>query len=309
MPGDENRAEPPSNRRRAGDKAPKLVLSQEDESASQPVPAEGIAASDPVASAVPAKGLSLSQRRRRQHAQKLLLAVILTGVFISLVIWSRAGRRPNPEVQVPTIAPAVLFEQICTEIRKGHGDTLHIMEYPVDDAMVAAMTDLDSVETLIFDEGAVTDKAIETIAKLPKLQHLRLRLSPIGDEGMKQIATIQSLWYLNLPHAECTAEGVRELAALHGLRQLRLGSSNLGNDVTREIAKIPSLRGVHLIGIPVTDEGLKTLAAMKYLESLYLDDSAVTEAGWEWLFREYPHLHVHVDQIHHDRDPKAHKHH
>jgi hypothetical protein len=54
---------------------------------------------------------------------------------------------------------------------------------------------------------------------------------------------------------------------------------------------------------------LKTLAAMKQLESLYLDDCAVTEAGWNWLFREHPDLHIHVDQNHLDRDPSAHKHH
>jgi hypothetical protein len=83
----------------------------------------------------------------------------------------------------------------------------------------------------------------------------------------------------------------------------------LGNEVTREIATLPSLRVIHLIGVPVTDEGLKTLAEMPYLESLYLDDCAVTEAGWDWLFREHPHLHVHVNQAHHDRDPKRHEHH
>ena len=74
------------------------------------------------------------------------------------------------------------------------------------------------------------------------------------------------------------------------------------------LTQIRSLRGIHLIGVPITDEGLKKIAAMPYLESLYLDDSAVTEAGWAWLFREHPHLHVHIDQYHHDRDPKAHDH-
>jgi hypothetical protein len=47
---------------------------------------------------------------------------------------------------------------------------------------------------------------------------------------------------------------------------------------------------------------------MPNLQSLYLDDSLVTETGWEWLFEEVPNLHVHVNQQHHDRDPQAHQH-
>ena len=52
------------------------------------------------------------------------------------------------------------------------------------------------------------------------------------------------------------------------------------------IAELSSLRSLHLIGIPITDEGLKILARMPRLQSLYLDDSMVTEDGWEWLFEE-----------------------
>ncbi len=253
--------------------------------------------------------MAASRRTRNRRTRRILLATILIGMLVGFGIWSRgqfsqAGGEPEP-----SISPRVLFEQRCEEIRRSGGDTLQITDFAVDDEMVKSIAGLDSLVTVIFDQGAVSDQAIETIAGLPNLQHLRLRLSPIGDAGMKRIATMESLWYLNLPQAECTAEGVAELAALPRLRQLRLGSRNLGNEVTHAIEQIESLRGIHLIGIGVTDEGLRRLAGMQHLESLYLDDSAVTEAGWEWLFDRHPHLHVHVNQMHHDRDPKAHEHH
>ena len=175
--------------------------------------------------------------------------------------------------------------------------------------MVSRIGELKSLETLIIDEGIVTDETIDLIAKLPELRQLRLRLSPIGDAGFQELSGCEALWFLNLPHAECTSEGVASLKSLTKLRQLRLGSKNLDNQVANALTQIRSLRGIHLIGVPITDEGLKKIAVMPYLESLYLDDSAVTEAGWAWLFREHPHLHVHIDQYHHDRDPKAHDHH
>jgi hypothetical protein len=224
-------------------------------------------------------------------------------------MWSRGGFKDPHDEQLLAIAPSVLFEQLCDEVKKSQSNRLHVTDFVVDDGLIPQIKELDSIETLILDKGVVTDESFKTIAGLPKLQHLRLRLSPINDKGLKLLSKTKSLWYLNLPHAQCTAEGVAALADLPRLRQLRLGSPNLGNEVTREIATLTSLRGVHLIGVAVTDEGLKTLAAMPHLESLYLDDSAVTEAGWEWLFREKAHLHVHIDQAHHDRDPKTHSHH
>jgi hypothetical protein len=175
----------------------------------------------------------------------------------------------------------------------------------IDDLVV---TELPKLDTVLIDEGVITDEGMKTIAKIPELRHLRLRLSPITDEGLKPLLGSESLWFLNLPHSRLTEKGIRSLAALPKLRQLRVGSTLLGNDLGRALLEVKSLRGLHLIGVPLGDEGLKVVVELPHLESLYLDDSAVTEAGWEWLFQNHPQLHVHINQRHHDRDPHYHKH-
>lgn len=167
---------------------------------------------------------------------------------------------------------------------------------------------LPRVDTVLVDQGVVTDDGLAKIAELPDLAHLRLRLSPITDDGVGVLASCEKLWLLNLPHSRLTTRGVSKLQDFPRLKQLRLGSPELKNECCRAIAKIRSLRGLHLIGVPVTDEGLKLLTTLPHLESLYLDDSAVTDSGWLWLFRNHSHLHVHVNQRHHDRDPHAHQH-
>ena len=113
---------------------------------------------------------------------------------------------------------------------------------------------------------------------------------------------------MNLPHSRLTEKGIRSLSALPKLRQLRVGSTLLGNDIGRALLEVKSLRGVHLIGVPLSDEGLKVIVQLPHLESLYLDDAAITESGWDWLFQNHPQLHVHINQRHHDRDPQHHKH-
>ncbi|MGI9472420.1 MAG: hypothetical protein ACR2NZ_12845 [Rubripirellula sp.] len=253
---------------------------------------------------------SLTRRTFKDRRRQSLLIFAFAGTLAVVGgLWWQGFFEVIRSTQTPTVPASVRFDELCEQVRQGRSDKFHA-NFEVDDALVLTrLGEMDWIETLILDQGSVGDRSAEVIATLPNLQHLRLRLSPIGDEGLRDLSNCKTLWYLNLPHSVCTTKGVESLASLPKLRQLRLGSKYLGNDVTRAIATVPSLRGVHLIGIPVTDEGLKTLAAMPHLESLYLDDSAVTEAGWEWLFREHPHMHVHVNQSHHDRDPKAHPHH
>lgn len=245
----------------------------------------------------------------RKRFLLLIVACSLVIFLTSVGLWY-ANRQQEIDVEEKmSLSPSERFAEQYELVREQKLDTLHLSDIEVTDDMVTGVADLDWLTTLIFDQGIITDDGLETIVKLPRLQHLRLRLSPITDQGLKTVSSCDSLWYLNLPHADCTVDGVAHLQTLTKLRQLRLGSKRLGNDVAQVIAKLKGLRGIHLIGVPVTDDGLETLAEMPYLESLYLDDSAVTEAGWERLFREHPDLHVHVNQHHHDRDPKGHIHH
>ena len=246
---------------------------------------------------------------RRHRLWLLLVASIAVVIFMLAALWLSDYFGEVEAQEAPKISASEMFAAECQLVREEQLKILHLIECEVNDDMLTDIAELDWIDTVIIDLGVVTDEGVESITKLPKLQHLRLRLSPITDEGLKTISQCQSLWYVNLPQADCSSAGVAHLQNLKSLRQLRLGSKRLGNDVTEVIAKLNGLRGIHLIGVPVTDEGLETLAAMPYLESLYLDDSAVTEAGWNRLFRDHPDLHVHINERHHDRDPKGHKHH
>lgn len=169
-----------------------------------------------------------------------------------------------------------------------------------------AWQDYPKIDTVLIDQGIVNDEGLAKITELPDLAHIRLRLSPITDAGVRSFGKCDSLWLINLPHSRLTKDGIRSLAGLPKLRQLRLGSSTLTNDCCYAIAELTGLRGLHLIGVPITDDGVKVLCQLPHLESLYLDDSAVTDAGWNWVFRNHPQIHVHINQRHHDRDPKTH---
>lgn len=197
--------------------------------------------------------------------------------------------------------------------RGGQADRIELAS-PIDESNLQSLSPEDDwIEVLILDEGVVTEHGIESITQLPSLTHLRLRQSPIGDVGFSVIANCQSLQILNLPQCDASATGIAALAKLPGLRNLRLGGVNLSDggsaeSVAEAIAKLQTLRHLHLIGVPIDDQGLRRIASLPKLGSLYLDDSDVTEAGWDWLFESHPRLHVHVNQEHHDREPNPHRH-
>ncbi|TWU02467.1 leucine-rich repeat domain-containing protein [Stieleria varia] len=256
--------------------------------------------------------------RPATHSSRYLLYLFIgvgLGAAIGMLrIWSSPNESgtdntPSADVRTESEPVEVTWQAVLNRVADESAETLQVSNFAIDDTSVQSLRDgFGFVETVIIDEGVITDDGVDAIADLPALRHLRLRKSPISDVGFKRLAECSSLMILNLPDAVCTPEGVATLAALPDLRQLRLGSDALTRETAAAVASIGSLRSVHLIGVPIDDEGLKQIAALPKLQSLYLDDSDVTPDGWEWLFQNHADLHVHVDQHHHDRDPSPHPH-
>ena len=107
-----------------------------------------------------------------------------------------------------------------------------------------------------------------------------------------------------MPHATFTNAGLRELTQLSKLEYLRFSSPHVTAAGLSVLAEMRSLRGLHLLRVPATRELLLELAKLPNLESLYVDDSPLSAADWEAFFALRPNVHVHVDQAHHDRDPR-----
>ena len=110
------------------------------------------------------------------------------------------------------------------------------------------------------------------------------------------------------PHTDDReSAGVRNLAGLEGLRSLRLGGPLLGGpEVCEAVVGLPHLRSLHLIDVPIGDGGLAVLQRLPGLWNLYLDGAGVSDDAWIEYFRACPNVHVHIDQAHHDRDPRRH---
>jgi len=210
----------------------------------------------------------------------------------------------------PTAAPIArldLSDQIAA-VRAGDADTI-VAAVPPSNGEWESLRGLAGLRELVLEQGGADDGRAEMLASLTGLERLVLRGSPLTDLGFQRIAKCLTLRDLNVPQAACTADGVRSLESLPHLRSLRLGGPRLeGAEVCEAIASLQQLRSLHLIDVPIGDDGLQVLERLTGLWNLYLDGAGVSDEAWERYFQACPRVHVHVDQSHHDRDPRGHKH-
>jgi hypothetical protein len=218
-----------------------------------------------------------------------------------------SGSGVAPESAVTVVSRGDVGDQI-TAVRVGDANRI-VSAAPLTDAEWESLRGLTGLRELVLEHGSADDGRAEILATLTGLERLVLRESPLTDAGFRRLAECHTLRDLNVPQAACTAAGVRALASLAVLRSLRLGGPQLaGVEVCEAVASLPQLRSLHLIDVPIGDDGLAALQRLPGLWNLYLDGAGVSDEAWERYFQSCPRVHVHVDQAHHDRDPRGHLH-
>jgi len=168
------------------------------------------------------------------------------------------------------------------------------------------------LETLILDGGIEvsgpdeTLSHLEKIANLKQLCHLRIRNFNLNDAGIQRLSKLTELRILNFPQANFSDAAMKHLAEMPKLELLRFSSHKVTDAGIKVLSKSKSLRALHLIRIDVTDVIVPAISTMKSLETFYIDGSKMTDAGYSKLIEMRPDLHLHVDQIHLDYDPRKH---
>jgi len=228
------------------------------------------------------------------------VAALLILVVSAMLASSCSGPRTEPN----TDAASPPFAEQVRAVREGRADRIDAAERP-STAEWESLRGLAGLRVLVLERGVAGDAEAEILATLPDVERLVLRQSPLSDTGFFALASCRSLIDVNVPQAACTAAGVASLTTLPNLKNLRLGGPNLtGPEVARAVASLPGLTSLHLIDVAIGDEGLEALAELATLRNLYLDGAGVSDGAWGRYCEAQPRVHVHVDQAHHDRDPR-----
>ena len=110
--------------------------------------------------------------------------------------------------------------------------------------------------------AAVTDRGLESIATLKKLERLNLRGAKITDAGAGKLAQLQALAHIDLSETSLSAAGLAVLAELPKLQTVSLYNCERVDDKALAILeKLPNLRWVDLKGTNATAAAIERLRA------------------------------------------------
>jgi hypothetical protein len=209
----------------------------------------------------------------------------------------------------PNASPEAGWSEQIRQVQDGRSDSIRTTQSVTESNQFDDLKSLTNLRELVLDAGVVRDEDLGRFIEQVNLTHLRLRESPLTDAAAKRIASSQhNLKILNVPQCVFGTDGVSALSDLKSLTHLRLGGSKIDDSCVASISKIESLQSLHLIGPKITGQSLRNILQMKNLESFYLDDCNIPSKDWEEFFQARKDIHVHLDQMHHDRDPGRHTH-
>jgi len=125
-------------------------------------------------------------------------------------------------------------------------------EEQVDDAQVALLGAVsDHVTALDLAQTAITDRALDVAATMPRLTRLDLHQTRITDAGLAKLAGLTELRYLNLRDTRITDAALESLAGLAHLEALYLADTQVSDQGIAALqAKLPKTKIVSKITLP-----------------------------------------------------------
>ena len=114
-----------------------------------------------------------------------------------------------------------------------------------DESVAALVPIAENVAHVDLGRCGITDAALATLGKFPRLAKLDLRQTKITDKGVESLSSLKKLQYLNLYGTEITDAGVAHLAGLKSLKQVFLWQTKATEAGVKKLqAAIPGLQVV-----------------------------------------------------------------
>ncbi len=158
-------------------------------------------------------------------------------------------------------------------------ESLELNKTLINGPSLVPITKLSNLKALRVQDDRLSDDAIESIIKLPKLEYLSLSHNPgITDDGVAKLMDLKELRSLRLASLRISDEGLQNIDRLKHLRTLDLSGTNITDKTLDKIKELP-LQEIFLSSTNVTDEGVRQLAKCGILDRLALNGCPKVSKG------------------------------
>jgi Leucine-rich repeat (LRR) protein len=148
----------------------------------------------------------------------------------------------------------------------------------VSDAELARFAKLSSLQGIYLNGASISDEGLKTLAAHKGLIYLALANAwKITDRGVQHIAGLTRLQQLWLTETRVTDDGIAPVSGLVELSALTVSSPRFTGAGLKHLTKLGQLRYLACSDCPVTDAGLESIAALDRLEWLKLVRTKVTD--------------------------------
>ena len=163
-------------------------------------------------------------------------------------------------------------EQVRMSAGVKHGAlNFHVFIFEADqtDDFCKAMSELDQVTSLVFQDTQISERGMEWLSGLPRLQKIHLRKTTIPGRAFRYLPSFPRLSEFWAEFTDLDDDALAAIGELHGLQYLRLREVQMTDHGFQELKHLQNLTRLALTQIPV-DDGLEALAHLQNLTSLNL---------------------------------------
>lgn len=118
---------------------------------------------------------------------------------------------------------------------------------------------------IVFENQPITDADVLEICKNKHLVNITLKNTKITDKALEYLATLPKLQLLWISKNAITGEGFSHFLEHQKLDTIDLSFTQLDDEILKIVAQIPKLRFLHLEGTKVSFDGLLAVAKHKNL--------------------------------------------
>ena len=167
--------------------------------------------------------------------------------------------------------------------------TLNISECGTTDDGAKLLEQMPQLTSLrLYQEGLLTDTALESIGKLSNLVTLSLTTyvatqqygrMEFSARGTAHLARLKKLEELHLVGHDVEADTLQ----FRRLRHLSLGGASVGDEAAERVARMSNLESLNLNFVSISEDGIKEIAGLTRLKRMSLDGSFVTDQSIAYL--------------------------
>jgi len=230
------------------------------------------------------------------------LSVFEAGILVTVMVFlcSGCGKKDLESLGVPP--DKLEFADAVNALRVGEPDAdlpfgpgrLEFIKKNIGDEDVLKLTVLQEGQLthlgLAFTK--ITNRSMETIAKIPGLQNLDIAGAPINNEGLTHFADHPTLKRIVLNETAITDAGLEIVATMPNLECLEVYQCSITDYGLRHVSKMKNLTLISLDCTKITDKGLPFLYPLTKLKRLQVGDTGVSEQGLKTLREKMPDVSV-----------------